>query len=130
MLSETLSFLNSTLINCCAINYQFMRWNGKIKNPYFIGEVSEMDGGNEDGMRISIFTLSGFSTGSWAELLEAKERIINTLCRIATVLPCGVGVAISYTNTITIPSDGDNPDIKRIQMEFEVHEWRNKNYVR
>ena len=47
MNTETLSYINK-LLKESGLHYSFVRWNGKLVFPYWIGEYSEVDSIYED----------------------------------------------------------------------------------
>ena len=49
MTQESLAYINTALTNA-GINYEFMEWTSELVYPYFVGEYSEPEPMNEDGM--------------------------------------------------------------------------------
>lgn len=123
MTLETLSYINNLLTDS-RINYSFARWNGEIVNPYWVGEYSEIDSLNEDGMTESDFILTGTSEDSWVGLQSEKEAIERLMRNRTTVLDSGIGVSISFERALIVPTESET--LKRIQINLSVKEWRNE----
>lgn len=122
MTLETLSYINN-LLTGSGINYSFARWNGEIVSPYWVGEYSEIDSLNEDGMTESDFILTGTSEDSWVGLQSEKEAIERLMRNRTTVLDSGIGVSISFERALIVPTESET--LKRIQINLSVKEWRN-----
>lgn len=122
MTLETLSYINN-LLTVSGINYSFARWNGEIVNPYWVGEYSEIDSLNEDGMTESDFILTGTSEDSWVGLQSEKEAIERLMRNRTTVLDSGIGISISFERALIVPTESET--LKRIQINLSVKEWRN-----
>ena len=123
MTLETLSYINN-LLTVSGINYSFARWNSEIVNPYWVGEYSEIDSPNEDGMTESDFILTGTSEDSWVGLQSEKEAIERLMRNRTTVLDSGIGVSISFERALIVPTESET--LKRIQINLSVKEWRNE----
>lgn len=122
MNTETLSYINK-LLKESGIHYSFVRWNGELVFPYWIGEYSEVDSIYEDGMVESDFILTGTTEESWLTLQHEKEKIEKLLDKITTILESGIGLSISFERSLIVPTESDA--MKRIQMNFSIREWRN-----
>lgn len=122
MTSESLSYINSLLTEA-KINYSFVRWNGELTFPYWIGEYSEVDSINEDGMTENDFILTGTTEESWSSLQEEKGKIEKLFRNRTTVLDSGIGISISLERALIVPTETEQ--LKRIQINLSVKEWRN-----
>ena len=122
MTQESLKHIADTLHNN-NINYEFMQWTSKVVYPYFVGEYSEQEPLNEDGMHESTFILNGFTRKSWLELEQAKEKIEN-LFNKTVILPNGNGLAVFYSGSLVVPNTGN--ELKRIQINLAIKEWKVK----
>ena len=122
MNTETLSYINK-LLKESGLHYSFVRWNGDLIFPYWIGEYSEVDSIYEDGMVESDFILTGTTEESWLTLQQEKEKIEKLLDKITTILESGIGLSNSFERSLIVPTESDT--LKRIQMNFSVKEWRN-----
>lgn len=120
MTIESLKYINEKLdgIN---INYEFLQWTKDIIYPYFVGEYTETESLEEDGLQESTFILNGFTRGSWLELEQAKEKI-EKIFNQTVILPNGNGLAVFYSGSLVIPT-GD-AELKRIQINLAIKEWK------
>lgn len=119
MTVESLNYINELLTEI-GIPYEFMEWTSKLQYPYFVGEYSEPEAINEDGLQDSSFIITGTTDGTWLELEEVKERI-KQLCDTTYILPNGNGIAILYSGSLNIPTG--NARMKRIQINLLIKEW-------
>lgn len=113
------------------LNYDFKRWKGKAKYPYFIGEYQEVEPMNEDGMQETAFILTGFSR--WTEgnnadvqLEEAKEQIAAYFPAVdgrIVIADNGSVVAIFYAGGLANIPTGDM-ELEKIQINLMIKEWR------
>ena len=124
MNTETLSYI-AKLLKESGLHYSFVRWNGELIFPYWIGEYSEVDSVYEDGMVESDFILTGTTEESWLTLQQEKEKIEKIFRDRTTVLDSGIGLSISFERSLIVPTESDT--LKRIQINLSVKEWRN-NY--
>lgn len=107
------------------LEYGFGVYSGDpVVYPYFVGEYTEDEPMNEDGLQESTFLLNGFSRDSWLTLENAKERIENYFHKVSgkTVMADnGSAVAVFYANALIVPT-GD-AELKRIQINLHCKEW-------
>ena len=107
------------------LEYGFIRYNKKpVVYPYWVGEYQESPPISESGHSISTFMLSGFHRGEWADLETQKEKIENYFNKVSgkTVMAeDGSAVAIFYANSLIVPTM--DAELKRIQINLDVHEW-------
>ena len=122
MNTETLSYITKLLMDS-GIHYSFVRWNGELVFPYWIGEYSEVDSIYEDGMVESDFILTGTTEESWFTLQQEKEKIEKLFRDRTTILESGIGLSISFERSLIVPTESDT--LKRIQINLSVKEWRN-----
>lgn len=120
MTIESLKFINEAL-KAAGISYQFQRWDGELKYPYFVGEYTETEPENEDGRQESSFIITGTTNGSWLSLEETKEKIKKEVCGKSAILPNGNGIAIYYAGFLNVPTG--NETMKRIQITLNIQEW-------
>ena len=114
------------------INYQFKKWKGHPKYPYFVGSYQEVPTPGEDGMQETSFILTGFARSDGnvdgvLQLEDAKEKIENYFSRangkVANVE--GTAVAIFYENTFGDLPTGD-AELEKIEINLTIKEWRVK----
>lgn len=117
VVSEAMTALN--------LEYGFGVYTGDpVIYPYFVGEYTEEEPMNEDGLQETTFLLNGFSRDSWLTLENAKERIENYFHKVSgkTVMADdGSAVAVFYANALIVPT-GD-AELKRIQINLHCKEW-------
>ena len=121
MTQESLAYINTALTNA-GINYEFMEWTSELVYPYFVGEYSEPEPLNEDGMQESTFMITGTTDGTWLSLEEAKAIIECELCNKTAILSNGNGIAISYSGSLVVPTG--NERMKRMQINLLIKEWK------
>ena len=120
MTIETLKYVNQVLSSLT--NYEFGQWTTTpVPYPYFVGEYNEVGGENEDGQFETTFILTGTTRNSMLELESVKEKIEKAFNK-AAILPNGNGIAVFYMNSFTVPTD--NAELKRIQINLQVKEWK------
>ena len=112
------------------IPYEFMRWTSEqVPNRYWIGEYTETPTDSEDGHEEGTILLTGTTSGSWLDLEKDKKKIKRHFAnihglRVATDMGA---VAIFYGNSF--PVDTGTADLKRMQINLQVKEWRNDQWV-
>lgn len=104
------------------INYAFMRWNKDKVYPYFVGEYTEPEPTIEDQHHEYTFILTGFTRGNWDDLEQTKRKIEDLFQDNRTILSNGSGIVITYAGSSPIPID--EGDLKKIQINLKVEEWR------
>lgn len=107
------------------IPYEYIEWTAPISYPYWVGEISEVATDAEDGGKESTFILTGTTKGTWLELEEARATIeshFHPICGLYRPTDNGQ-VAIFYSNAFPVPTG--EADLKRIQINIQIKEWRN-----
>lgn len=119
----------SDAMESLGLNYAFMEYHvepdEEVPLQYFVGEYQEIEPLYENGLQESSFLLTGFSRGTWLALEEAKEAICNYFNKISgktVIAKDGSAVAIFYANSLVVPTG--NAELKRIQINLDVKEWR------
>ena len=124
MTKNALTIINKAM-DTLGLEYGFVRYNKKpVVYPYWVGEYQEEPPVSESGHSTSSFLLTGFHRGAWEDLETQKERIENYFNKVSgkTVMAeDGSAVAIFYSNSQIVPT-GD-AELKRIQINLDVHEW-------
>lgn len=123
MTTEALKYI-SDCMDELSIPYEFMDWTKELSFPFFVGEFSEIEGINEDGMHPCTFILTGTTNHSYLGLLAMKEMIENyfTDTGRTAILESGSGIAVSYSNSFPVPTG--ETGLKRIQINLNIKEWR------
>ncbi len=115
----------STAMDTLGLEYGFVRYDKKpIVYPYWVGEYQETATTTESGYSTSSFLLTGFHRGTWEDLELQKERIANYFNKVSgkTVMAeDGSAVAVFYSHSLIVPTM--DADLKRIQINLDVHEW-------
>ena len=112
-------------LNNIGVPYEFMRWTDPVQYPYFVGEYSEAPITTEDGHKESTMILTGTTKGSWLELEQIRAKIeghFHPICGLHKSTDEGAA-AIYYSNAFPVPTG--EADLKRIQINLQVKEWRN-----
>lgn len=107
------------------INYQFERYKGTVKYPYFVGSADADEFISENGYQSYTVSVNGFSRGSVIELVKASEKIKNHFADFRTITKGGNGISITFAALNFIPQE--NAELKRIQITLNVQEWSVKN---
>ena len=112
------------------INYQFKKWKGQPKYPYFVGSYQEVPTPGEDGMQETSFILTGFARSvgdvdGVLQLEEAKEKIKDYFNLSLVNTDSGSVVAIFYANTFGDLPTGD-AELEKIEINLTIKEWRVK----
>ena len=97
---------------------------GQIVYPYFVGEYTESEALNEDGLQTATIMLTGFHRGTWEELETAKAKIENYFNKVSgkTVMADdGSAIIIFYDSALVIPKE--DARLKSIQINLSVQEW-------
>lgn len=105
------------------LNYGFGEYNGTISYPYFVGEYSEAESLNEDGLQESTFMIQGWSRNKWIDLENAKESIRAFFTDVGKTFmqTDGSCVVVCYGSSMIIPED--DPELKRMQINLIIKEW-------
>ena len=110
------------------INYQFKKWKGHPKYPYFVGSYQEVPTPGEDGMQETSFILTGFARSDGnvdgvLQLEEAKEKIKAYFkTEYVAKTDSGSVVAIFYANTFGDLPTGD-AELEKIEIYLTIKEW-------
>ena len=112
-------------LNSIGVPYEFMQWTSAVQYPYFVGEYSETPATTEDGYKESTVILTGTTKGSWLELEQIRAKIedhFHFICGLRKATDSGT-VVVYYGNSFPVPTG--EADLKRIQINLEIKEWRN-----
>ena len=98
------------------IPYTFDNWDNDIELPQFIGEISEIPNGNEDGKSEYSFILTGYAT-NYIYLFSVANQL-KTKYKTSPVVN---GLVITYNSAMPIKNDSD--DLKQIQINLNIKKW-------
>ena len=123
MTIQGLAYMNQCLEDL-GIPYEYMMWTGDLQDPYFVGEYSEIQTDNEDGLIESDFILTGTTKTNYLGLEQIKEQIRNyfTCDGLTDIMENGWGIAISYETAFPVPSIEEG--VSRINITLRVKEWK------
>lgn len=111
------------------VNYRYLRWRGKAKYPYFIGELYKDGTGDESGESGYRLLLTGFYRGDdEIKLFEAADRVLEMFPEdTGRLVRCRDGLMlISAGDVLTdIPTDSDM-ELSKIQITLEIRRWKGK----
>lgn len=111
------------------INYRFLRWKGKLKYPYFIGELYGEGGSDESGETGYRMLLTGFYRGDDdMQLYEAAERVVEMFPEdTGQLIQCRGGTMLVSTGEILadLPADMET-ELTKIQITLEVKRWKGR----
>lgn len=111
------------------INYRFLRWKGKLKYPYFIGELYGEGGSDESGEAGYRLLLTGFYRGDDdMQLYEAAERVVEIFPEdTGRLIQCRGGTMLVSTGEILtdLPTDMET-ELTKIQITLEVKRWKGR----
>lgn len=111
------------------INYRYLRWRGKAKYPYFVGELYKDGTGDESGESGFRLLLTGFYRGDdEIQLFEAADRVLEMFPEdTGRLVRCQDGLMlISAGDVLTdIPTDSDT-ELSKIQITLEIRRWKGK----
>ena len=115
----------SNAMNALGLKYDFAEYiAAEHPGMYWVGEYQETPPGLESGEQESDFILTGTTRGTWLNLEEAKEKIMNYFNKVSgktVIAEDGSAVAVFYSNSFIVPT-GD-AKLKRIEIHLTVKEW-------
>lgn len=124
MTNEALGKISDLLLSA-GINYEFEEWTGEeIPSCYWVGEYTENESINEDGLHESSFILTGFTNETWLRLHEDKlkiEVLFPSIIGECFKLSNGSRLAVSYETAFPVPDN--TMDIKKLQINLKIKEW-------
>ena len=123
MTNESLKYINEALTDA-GIAYEYERWESDLVYPYFVGEYTESEPENEDGLQESSFIITGTTNDTWLSLEDAKNTIKKEICNKTAILPNGNGLAVYFAGSSKVPTG--NERMKRIQINLLIKEWEVK----
>lgn len=123
MTTEALKYISDSL-ESLHIPYEFMIWTRKLSFPYVIGEYTEIESLNEDGMEQGTFLLTLTTDKSYLTLEEIKEAIKDFFPSDGrtAILDSGSGIAVSYSSAFPVLTG--ETGLNRMQINLNVKEWR------
>lgn len=116
---EVLKVLNDHMVKELKLNYEFGQYTkSPPEYPYWVGDYTEPEPLEEDGLTTPTVTLTGFSRGRFLELEECKQKIKDYFKDGKSVITeSGSAVVIFYAGSLNVPSD--EQDLKRCQINLQ-----------
>lgn len=110
------------------VNYRFLRWKGKLKYPYFIGELYQDGSGDESGESVYSFLLTGFYRGEDViQLYDAAEKIEAAFPEdTGFLIECRDGVMLVFWETMLTEIPDTDTELVKIQITLKVKRWKGK----
>ena len=120
---EVLKVLNDHMVQKLKLNYEFGQYTETPpKYPYWVGDYTEPEPLEEDGLTTPTVTLTGFARGSFLGLEESKQKIKDYFKDgVSVITESGSAVVIYYAGSLNIPSD--EQDLKRSQIKLSIKKW-------
>lgn len=120
---EVLKVLNDHMVDGLNLNYEFGQYTkSPPEYPYWVGDYTEPEPLEEDGLTTPTVTLTGFSRGRFLELEECKQKIKDYFKDGKSVITeSGSAVVIFYAGSLNVPSD--EQDLKRCQINLSIKKW-------
>lgn len=114
----------ATEMKSIGVPYEFMRWTSDVEYPYWVGEYSETPTDTEDGYKEMTLLLTGTTKGSWLELEQQKAKIENHFPAIYGLRKSIEGGTVVFYYSNSFPVDTGEADLKRIQVNIQVKQWK------
>lgn len=111
------------------VNYRYLRWRGKAKYPYFIGELYKDSTGDESGESGYRLLLTGFYRGdNEIQLVEAADRILEMFPEdTGRLVGCRDGGMLVSTGDILTDTQTDaDMELTKMQITLEIRRWKGK----
>lgn len=120
---EMLKVLKDHMVQHLGLNYEFGRMSkSPPKYPYWVGDYSEPEPVNEDGLIEPTVTLTGFARGRFADLEEEKQKIKDYFKDgVSVITEAGSAVVMYYAGCFNVPTD--EQDLKRCQINLSIKKW-------
>lgn len=111
------------------IHYRYLRWRGKARYPYFIGELYKDGTGDESGESGYRFLVTGFYRGDdEIQLFEAADRVLEMFPEdTGRLVSCRDGVMLVSTGDVLTDTKTDaGTELSKIQITLEIRRWKGK----
>ena len=122
---DKLKFINEQM-DILSVPYELGEWTSKVTHPYFTGEFTEVPTDTEDGYEETEVILTGFHRGKYIALEEHKKRIkqhFDPDYGLRASTDSGT-IAVFYNGSFPIQTG--EADLKRIQINLLIKEWKRK----
>ena len=122
---DNLKFMKTQLIDVLHLPYAFMEWKeDDFPETYWIGELQEIPTTLENGYEESVFILTGTTRGKWFEIMQTKKDLKEHFSPIHGLRgdTDGGSITVFYENSIPVPTG--EADLKRLQINFRIKEYK------
>jgi hypothetical protein len=111
-------------MNFLKLPYDYLEWHKKIQYPYIVGECLDTPVSTEDGYEESQFILTVTTRDSWESLIKIQNIIKAYFPPIGGLRgqTDSGAIVVMYQNTLPIPTG--EADLKRIQINLLIKEWK------
>lgn len=123
MTSDALKYIADSM-ESLEIPYEFMVWTQDLCYPYVVGEYSEFDTVNEDGLEEGTFILTITTDKKYITMEELKDKIKKFFPSEArtAILDNGSGIAVSFATSFPVLTGEQG--LNRMQINLNIKEWK------
>lgn len=123
MTQEALGYI-ADCMDSLSIPYEFMVWTQDPSYPYVIGEYTEAESINEDGLEEGTLILTITTDKKYVTLEGIKEKIKDFFPSEArtAILDNGSGIAVSYSTAFPVLTGEQG--LNRMQINLNIKEWK------
>lgn len=107
------------------VPYEYMRYTSTVNGAYWVGEYTDTPTTTEDGHKEGTLLLTGTTRGTWLELEQVRAKIERHFPTIYGLRKSTDNGAVVFYYDNAFPVDTGEADLKRIQINVKVKEWRN-----
>lgn len=121
---EALSALDKELTSL-GLNYEFGEMTKcPVTYPYWVGDYTEPESLNEDGLEEPTIILTGFTRGAYLEL-ETQKNMLKDHFKygVTFITDTGAAVVFFYAGSLNIPLEDD---LKKCQINLSTKIWKGK----
>lgn len=120
---NVLGFINEQM-EFLSVPYELGEWTGKIRYPYFVGEITEEPPISEDGAEEFTLLVTGFHRGKFIDLDTVKEKIkkhFDPIYGLRAEIDGG-SIAVFFDGSMYIPTG--EAELKKIQINLKIKAWK------
>lgn len=103
------------------LDYELNEHTSPVTYPYWVGEYTDTEGINEDGLEPGDLILTGFTRGTLQELETQKELLKSTYKHGKVVKTTEGACLISFSGAFNIPQESD---LKKCQVTLNIKYWK------
>lgn len=125
---DKFGFIYEQLVTVLGIPYEYWEWtDNTIPKKYWVGECTETPTLTEDGYEESTMLVTGTVRGKIVDLQEDVEKIkkhFSVAGGLCAKTDSG-SIAVFFAGATPIPTGV--ADLKRIQVNLDIKEWKGMN---